>query len=636
MHRFKSTWTPNRLFFYVAFALVFSIGILFSVYEYKRAVTEPPENPLYLNRDIPIDTRVADLLSYMTLEEKIGQMTLVEKNSIRKEDDVATYGIGALLSGFGGKPDNNTYAGWNAMVSDFIEISKDSRLGIPVLYGVDAIHGHSNVPGATVFPHFIGLGATGDAVLVEHVARATAEELVATNVRWSFSPTLDMPRDIRWGRTYETFSDDPKLVGRLGKAYINGLQKFDTTSSGTSVFVMSTPKHFIGAGGMTWGSSSNINFKIDQGITPPVEALLRQEYLPPFIEAIDTGAVSIMVGLNSWGDTKLSADKYLLTDVLKGELGFKGFTVSDWYGVYEISGSQYSAAVTAINAGIDMVMLPFDYKPFVKNVLRAVHTGDISEERIDDAVRRILRAKFALGLFDTNTYEVHSTVVGSVPHRALARDAVAKSLVLLKNEKSVLPITSTSKFIRVVGSAADNIGRQTGAWTVEWQGIEGNWLEGATSILKGIRERAGDSTRIAYEAFGNFNDDEGIADIGIAIVGEQPYAEGWGDTAYPMLSIEDREAIKKLQMVSKKVVVIIVSGRPLFITHEIPTWDAVVVAWLPGSEGAGVADVLFGDKAFTGTLPLPWPHHAEQLPITQNGSTVDKTPLLFPRFFGIQ
>lgn len=637
MYRFKSIWMLQRLFLYVVVvAIFFSVGILLFLYEVKRTVPDLPENPPYLNEEIPIDARVANLLSYMTLEEKIGQMILVEKNSIRKEDDVATYGIGALLSGFGGKPNNNTSAGWKAMVSNFMEISKESRLGIPVLYGVDAIHGHSNVPGATVFPHFIGLGATGDATLVENVARATAEELVATNVRWSFSPTLDMPRDIRWGRTYETFSDDPKLVGKLGKAYINGLQKFDTTSSGSSLFVMSTPKHFIGAGGMTWGSSSNINFKIDQGVTPPVEALLRQEYLPPFIEAIDTGAMSIMVGLNSWGDTKLSADKYLLTNVLKEELGFKGFTVSDWYGVYEISGSQYSAVVTAINAGIDMVMLPFDYKPFIKNVLRAVHTGDISEERIDDAVRRILRAKFALGLFDTNTYEVPDTVVGSVPHRALARDAVAKSLVLLKNEKSVLPITSASKFIRVVGSAADNIGRQTGAWTVEWQGIEGNWLEGATSILKGIRERAGDSTRIDYEALGDFKDNDEIADIGIAIVGEKPYAEGWGDTAYPMLSVEDREAIKKLQIVSKKVIVIIVSGRPLFITHEIPTWDAVVIAWLPGSEGAGVADVLFGDKDFNGRLPLPWPHHSEQLPITQNGNTVDKTPLLFPRFFGIQ
>jgi beta-glucosidase len=343
-----------------------------------------------------------------------------------------------------------------------------------------------------------------------------------------------------------------------------------------------------------------------------------------------------MVGLNSWGDSKLSAEKNLVTNVLKGELGFNGFAVSDWYGVYEISGDDYSSAVTAINAGVDMVMLPFDYKSFIKNVTRAVRRGEIREERIDDAVRRILRAKFALGLFDTGETKDSHDVVGSREHRALAREAVAKSLVLLKDESSVLPIRKSVRNIQVAGSAANNVGRQVGAWTVEWQGIDGNWLPGSTSILEGIRARAGSSVDVAYEATGIFPVRGQRADLGIAVVGEKPYAEGWGDREYPVLDASDLEAIENLQATCEKVVVVIVSGRPLFVTNEISSWDAVVSAWLPGSEGAGVADVLFGDKPFVGTLPLPWPHHSEQLPITSDGKTRDGTPLLFPRYFGLR
>ncbi len=613
---------------------VFSYVVFFYFAESKDIPPSLPENPLYLDSNQNIETRINDLLSYLTLEEKIGQMTLVEKNSISAED-VSSYGIGAILSGFGAKPENNTTDGWEVMVSNFIAASKKSRLGIPILYGADAIHGHSNVPEATIFPHSIGLGATRDARLVEEVARATAREMVATNIRWSFSPDLDLPRDIRWGRTYETFSDDPKLVAELGSAYIKGLQR-ETINSSSSIFVLSTPKHYIGLGGMMWGSSSNINFEIDQGTTMPSEDTLRFEYLPPFKEAVDTGVKSVMVGLNSWGKTKLAADKYLITSVLKEELGFDGFVVSDWYGVYEIPGSDYKSAVIAINAGVDMVMLPFDYKPFIKNIKKAVDNGDISESRIDDAVRRILRAKFSMGLFDQPETQMAKDVVGSSAHRALAREAVAKSLVLLKNEESVLPLNKNTKHIRIAGSAADDIGRQVGAWTVEWQGIEGNWLPGATSILAGIRAAADEETKIEYEASGNFPNNRAMADVGIAVVGENPYAEGWGDEKYPVLDSFDLNAIKRLQATSKKVVVIIVSGRPLLVADEISSWDAVVAAWLPGSEGAGVADVLFGEKTFSGVLPLPWPRHAEQLPIALNGSTSDNTSLLFPRYYGLK
>jgi beta-glucosidase len=628
--RFKS-----KKLLYVVFGgalLVLTAGSIFS-FLFRSESVPLPDNPSYLDTSLPISLRVENLLSYMTLDEKIGQMALVEKNSVRKITDVSRYGLGGILSGFGGKPEDNTPLGWKEMIGSFVSESQTSRLGIPILYGVDANHGHSNVPGATIFPHFIGLGASGDAELVKAVARATKDELQATGVNWSYSPTYDMPEDIRWGRVYETFSDDPDLVSELGAAYITGLQ--ENVANPTNIAILATPKHYIGGGSMLWNTSSNENFKIDQGTTPGSEQKLRTAYLPPFQKAVDAGTLSIMVGLNSWNETKLSADSYLITDVLKKELGFNGFVVSDWYGVYEIPGGDYLAAVTAINAGVDMVMLPFDYKPLIKNVRRAVKRGEIIEERIDDAVRRILTAKFSLGLFDTSNTVPDTSVIGSKEHRALARTAVAESLVLLKNKNNVLPIKKNTT-IRVAGSAADNIGKQSGAWTVEWQGIDGNWLSGATSILSGIRELAGDDALVEFEEYAYFSTDTPKADIGIAVVGELPYAEGWGDNPDPSLSEEDLDTIKNLQATSRSVVVVLVTGRPLIITDEIDDWDAVVVAWLPGSEGAGVADVLFGKKRFTGTLPLPWPSHIGQTPIATTGVTKDGSSTLFPRYFGLQ
>jgi len=596
-------------------------------------MSELPDNPLYRNSETPVNQRVADLMSYMTLEEKIGQMALVEKNSLKEVGDIQTYGLGGALSGFGGRPDDNTPSGWKQMVETFVLESRSSRLGIPILYGVDAIHGHSNVPGSTIFPHFIGLGASGDATLVKKVAQATGDELLATGVRWSYSPTYDMPEDIRWGRVYETFSDDPQLVSSLGSAYIRGLQENQTKSS-TTISVLATPKHYIGVGGMLWNSSSNENFRIDQGSTPVDEKKLREHYLPPFQKAVEVGAASVMVGLNSWGDTKIASSTYLVQTVLKEELGFKGFVVSDWYGVYEIPGDNYTAAITAINAGVDMVMLPFEYKEFVRDIKQAVSKGDISEARIDDAVQRILTAKFQLGLFETSITPDISEV-GSSAHRVLARDAVAKSLVLLKNNNGLLPIKEDVRTIQVAGSAADNIGRQAGAWTVEWQGIDGNWLPGATSILAGIRESAGEGSVIQFDADANFSLGSPKADLGIAVVGESPYAEGLGDNPNPFLSEEDIVVINRLKETSLKVVVVLVTGRPLIITDDIKNWDAAVVAWLPGSEGAGVADVLFGKKPFTGKLPLPWPSTLRQLPIV-GGITNDRSAPLFPRYFGLQ
>ena len=605
-------------------ALLIGVGF----FAKKSSLPQPPEDALYTQENVPIEERIDNLMSYMTLAEKIGQMVLVEKNSVKDVKHIAQYGIGAVLSGGGGKPKENTTAGWKTMVSEFTDAARQSRLAIPLLYGSDANHGNGNVPQATIFPHAIGLGASGDAILVRRIGEITARESAALGIYWNFSPSLDMPEDIRWGRVYEAFGSDPKMVAALGHAYITGLQG----QEGEGIHVLGSAKHYLGVGSMEWGTSYNKDYSIDQGVTDPDLDKLEEIYSIPFRAAVDAGVMSVMAGLNSWGSERITGSNFLINQQLKEELGFQGFVVSDWYGVYDVAANEYDAIVKSINAGIDMAMLPYDYRSFIRHVERAVEVGDIPLERIDDAVRRILRAKFALGLFDTRATE-DSGVVGSLEHRAVAREAVRKSLVLLKNN-SALPITNEVKTIYVVGSAADNVGMQAGGWTVDWQGVNGNVLPGATSILKGILEVAGPETRVEYDAAGVF-DSAVIADIGIAVVGEAPYAEGWGDSAYPALTAADLAAIENVRTVSKQVVVVIISGRPLFITEELGSWDAVVAAWLPGSEGAGVADTLFGRYSFTGTLPLAWPRFVEQLPISTSGETANGSSVLFPRGYGL-
>jgi beta-glucosidase len=570
----------------------------------------------------------------MTLEEKIGQMTLVEKDSIKELRDVSDYHLGALLSGSGAKPENNTVQGWSHMIAAYQVQATKSRLGIPLLYGSDAIHGHAHVPEATVFPHMVGLGATGNPDLVQKVAAATAKEMLPTGVNWNFSPNLDAPQDIRWGRVYETFSDDATLVSELGAAYLQGLQSGEEADN-NHIKILATPKHFVGLGSMGWDTSLNENFRIDQGVTLANEELLQEVYLPPFAAAVDAGALSIMVGLNTWDDDRTVRNNYLLTDVLKGQLGFRGFIVSDWYGVHEGTSNTFLATVRAIRAGVDMVMLPFEYEEFTTHMKWANRLGMISDDRIDDAVSRILYAKFSLGLFDKDNSAVTSTTIANQDHRALARAAVAESLVLLKNEQNLLPLKATDRKIYVAGSAADNVGTQMGGWSIEWQGVDGNWPPNSTSILAGIKTTAGPGVQIEYMERGQFSTSSPKAAVGIAIVGESPYAEGWGDNSNPTLSAEDIETIKNLKQASDSLVVILVTGRPLIITDEFADWDALVVAWLPGSEGAGVSDVLFGDKQFTGTLPLPWPAHTQQLPISTSGETSDGSQVLFPRYFGL-
>lgn len=614
----------------VVLLVAVAIGIVY-LRTPQPKLEKPPQDAPYRVSTVSTEMRIEDLLARMTLDEKIGQMALVEKNSVHDVDDVASYGIGAMLSGMGAKPDVNTPSGWLNMVQSFQRSALSSRLGIPLLYGADAIHGHSNVFGATMFPHMIGLGATRDADLVRRVARATAEEMEATGIYWSYSPNLDLPRDIRWGRTYEAFTDDPALAGELGAAYVHGTQGL-----GSSTSVIATAKHYIGIGAMEWGSSSNKNFKIDQGRTSSSTSALQDEYLLPYRTVVDAGVGSVMIGLNSWDGTWASYDKHLITDVLKGDLGFSGFVISDWYAVYEHSFTQYEGLVKSINAGVDMIMLPFDYKGFLMNMRLAVKAGDISQARIDDAVRRILRAKFNAGLFERPlASEAGLSAIGSSEHHAIAREAVSKSLVLLKNDQDILPLSPKVNHLRIAGSAADNVGQQSGAWTVEWQGIDGNWLQGGASILQGIKNAVSSSTTVEYDREAKFVSAK-RAEIGIAIVGEKPYAEGWGDDANPSLTKEDLETIERLRASCDRVIVILVSGRPLMITDQITNWDALVEAWLPGSEGEGVADVLFGKQSFTGTLPLPWPANVNQLPISVDGKTKDGTKVLFQRGFGLK
>lgn len=592
----------------------------------------PPADALYKQANQPIDARVQDLLSRMTLEEKIGQMALVDKNSLGRVEDISKYYLGGVLSGAGAKPENNTPQGWLDMVSDMKNQADKSRLGIPILYGIDANHGHANVLGATVFPHAIGLGASHDTELVKEVAAATSEELTATGINWNYSPSLDAPKDMRWGRVYESYSDNPILNGELGSSYISGTQSPKNDKS----YVLASAKHYLATGSMVWGDSNHKSFKIDQGRTLPDEEALVKEYLPPYKAAVDAGVASVMVALNQWGDERMIDSKYLVTDKLKNELGFKGFVVSDWYGTYEYSGlNNYESNVKTINAGMDMAMLPYDYKSFMRDVRSAVTNGDIEQARIDDAVGRILHQKFKAGLFDgapdtTNSLEA----VGSNENHKLARRAVASSAVLLKNENSILPLRKDLKRILVAGSGADNVGRQSGAWTVEWQGVDGNWMPGGTSVLQGIRQVASSSSSVDYELNGNFWVRQ-KAPIGIAVVSEKPYAEGWGDNENPAIDEQDLQAIENLKKSSEKVIVIILSGRPLIISEQIPTWDAAVAAWLPGSEGGGIADVIFGEVDFKAKLPITWPSSLNQIPTNADGTTRNGTKPLFTRGYGL-
>ncbi len=585
----------------------------------------------YLNPELSPAERADILLAQMTLAEKIGQMTLIEKGSI-SSDSVYRFFIGGVLSGGGGTPTPNTTEAWAEMVDDYQEAALDTRLGIPVIYGVDAIHGHGNLRGAVIFPHNIGLGAARDPDLVYRIAQVTAKEMAATNIYWNYAPIAAVGQDIRWGRTYEVYSENTDLVTELSLAFLQGLQGESLLDQFS---VLATPKHYVGDGGTVWGTSLHPYWQIDRGDLQVDEATLREVHLPPYQAAIEAGAQSIMVSFSSWNGTKMHAEKYLLTDVLKGELGFEGFLVSDWAGIDEIHPDYYTSVVTAINAGIDMNMVPYNYQRFITVMTQGVENGDIPQERIDDAVRRILTVKFMMGLFEGPFSDpALFDLVGRYEHRALAREAVAKTLVLLENEGQVLPLSKESGLIFLAGEGANDIGMQCGGWTIEWQGAKGSITPGTT--LKEAFEEAFQGT-VQYNRFGRYDnilDESGnpaVADVGIVVIAEDPYAEGEGDSNDLTLSEIELELIERVGERSEKVVVLIMSGRPLVITEALDMADAWVAIWLPGTEGQGVADVIFGDAPFVGKTPFTWPASMDQLPL----GSYESEPL-YPYGYGLE
>jgi len=559
---------------------------------------------------------VESLMGQMTLDEKLGQMTQVDRQFLNDISDISRYGLGSLLSGGGSTPGTNEPKAWAEMYDGYQREALKTRLQIPLIYGIDAVHGHNNVVGATIFPHNIGLGATRDPDLVEAVAKATALEVAATGIDWDFAPCLAVPDDYRWGRTYEGYSEDTDLVSQLGAAAIRGYQSSDLDNPNR---VLACAKHFIGDGGVLFGTG--INAMIDQGDLQINEEKLRKVHLPPFQKAIDEGVATFMAAYNSWNDLRCHANKYLLTDLLKDELGFKGFVVSDWAAIENIPGDYKSDIITSINAGIDMVMVPGavrdgkeSFQNFLKLFKESVEEGSIPMERVDDAVRRILLIKKQSGLFE-RPFSDQSLLsyVGSKDHREVAREAVRKSMVLLKNKNNILPIPKSGKTIIVAGKGADDVGMQSGGWTISWQGGMGQTTNG-TTILDAIKSAVDPGTVVEYTPDGT----SFTGDLAVVVIGEKPYAEMIGDRKDLKLDNEDLEVIKRFTDNDIPVVVVLLSGRPMIVTDEIGKWDGFIAAWLPGTEGTGVADVLFGDYKPTGKLSFSWPKSMNQFPIDPN------------------
>ena len=571
------------------------------------------------------DQKAGALLAQMTLDEKIGQMVQVDSSALKDPADVRKYFLGSVLSGgTSDPPAGNTAQDWLKLVTEFQNQARQTRLKIPLLYGIDAIHGHNNVDGAVIFPHHIGLGAARDPKLVERAERVTAAEAAGTGIRWAFAPCVTVPQNARWGRTYEGYSDQPALVSQLGAASVRGFQGKKLSADPSSV--LACAKHFVGDGGTTNG--------IDQGDAVCDEATLRKLYLPPYRAAIKAGAGSIMVSYSSWNGAKMHGNKYLMTDVLKNELGFRGFLVSDWAAIDQLSPDYKSDIEQSINAGLDMVMIPNgldktnNYAEFINDLKSLVADGQVPQSRIDDAVRRILRVKFQMGLFDnTATDPALTAAIGSPEHRAVARECVRESLVLLKNANRALPLSRNLKHLVVVGAGADDLGMQCGGWTIDWQGRSGAVTHGGTTLLAAIRQSVSPATQVVFSP--DASDVKG-ADAIIAVVGEPPYAEMKGDREKPVLSSADMALVAKAKASGAPVITVLFSGRPLELGTTLADSDAFVAAWLPGTEGQGMTDVLFGDYRFTGKLPRTWPQGSDP-------AVADKSQKpLFPFGFGLK
>ena len=574
---------------------------------------------------------ITELIKEMTLEEKIGQMTQVDYRYLKDKSDITKYFLGSILSGGGSTPPTNQPSSWVDLYNGFQKEALKTRLKIPLIYGIDAVHGHNNVFGATMFPHNIGLGCANDKLLVQKIAAATADEVKATGLDWTFAPCVAVAQDERWGRTYESFSEDSDIVTELGVASTIGYQGRTLNKNS----LLACAKHFVGDGNTVFGTGTNW-YKIDRGDVLLEEEELRSKYIKPFKESIKAGVGSIMISYNSWKGKKLHGHKYLINDVLRKELKFDGIIISDWAGINEIDKDYKTCIIQSINAGIDMNMVPGSLNPddnsyddFIRLAIEAVKEGAIPIERIDDAVHRILKVKKQIGLFDAPIKNPsNKNVLGSKSHRDLARESVRKSLVLLKNENKILPLKKVGKKITLVGDHADNIGFQCGGWTIHWQGGSGDITPG-TTILDAFKSAVSDSSSIRYSK----NADNLLgSDIIVVAIGEEPYTEGVGDRDSLLLSKKDKELLEKVKRAKIPYVVILISGRPMIINKELDNSHAFVAAWLPGTEGGGISDVLFGDFDFTGKLSMTWPRSMKQIPINYGDSSYDP---LFKFGFGL-
>ncbi|CAI9778542.1 unnamed protein product [Fraxinus pennsylvanica] len=579
------------------------------------------EYTIYKDPNRPLNRRIKDLMSRMSLEEKIGQMTQIER-SVASAEVMKKYYIGSVLSGGGSVPAQRASPEmWVDMVNEFQKGSLSTRLGIPMIYGIDAIHGHNNAYNATIFPHNIGLGATRDPQLVKKIGAATALEIRATGIPYTFAPCIAVCRDPRWGRCYESYSEDPKVVQAMtemvpglqgdipanfqkGVPYVDGKEK-----------VAACAKHYVGDGGTTNGINAN------NTLTSRHELL--SIHMPPYYNSIIKGVSTVMVSYSSWNGVKMHANRDLVTGFLKKTLRFRGFVISDMEGIDTMTSpphANYTYSILAgVGAGIDMIMVPFNYTEFIDGLTMLVKNNIIPMTRIDDAVKRILRVKFIMGLFENPLADYSmAKYLGCQEHRELAREAVRKSLVLLKNgelaDEELIPLPRKASKILVAGTHADNIGNQCGGWTIQWQGQSGNITHG-TTILTAVKNTVDPKTKVVFSE----NPDTGYVksnnfSYAIVVVGEPPYAETNGDNLN--LTIPDPgPSIITNVCGSVKCVVVLITGRPVVIQPYLAQIDALVAAWLPGTEGQGVADVLFGDYGFTGKLPHTWFEDVDQLPI---------------------
>lgn len=634
-----------------AFLLALALVIAWAVPAQAQQAPAPevraevwPELTPPLPLDPELEARVDALLERMTLREKVGQVIQAEIGSVTPRD-VRRYDLGSVLNGGGSFPDENKHASpedWLALANAFHEASTDTSdggVGIPVIWGVDAVHGHNNVIGATIFPHNIGLGAARNPDLIRRIGEITAREVLATGLDWNFGPTVAVARDDRWGRTYESYSEDPEIVVEYARALVEGLQG----AVGSPDFlgeerVIATAKHFLGDGGTFEGD--------DQGDTRASEEELRDLHGAPYVAALDAGAQAVMASFSSWHGRKMHGHRDLLTDVLKGRMAFDGLVVGDWNGHGQLPNCTNDDCADTLRAGLDLFMVPEDWRALHRNTLRQVRSGAIPDERLDDAVRRILRVKARAGLLDSGRPSERALggrfeLLGAPEHREVARQAVRESLVLLKNDDGLLPLSPRS-LVLVAGPAADDIGRQSGGWTLTWQGTENtnDDFPGATSIWTGIQRTVEAAGGEAVLCQGCAYSGE-LPDAAVYVTGETPYAEGLGDVPsleYSPADKSDVELMGRLRAAGIPVVTIFLSGRPLWTNPEINASDAFVAAWLPGSEGAGVADVIFGAADggvahdFRGKLSFSWPRSLDQTVL--NVGDPDYDPL-FPYGYGL-